>query len=220
MSLVKRGARVTGVDISDEAIAFATRLSEESRLPATFVRSDVFDFVRTVKPRFDLVFCSYGVVGWLDALGPWAKGIARALKPGGAFVYVDFHPAAWVFDRKGKPAYPYASGGALVESTPVSDYVADSGAGLVPWGFEPGEQRFENPHQSAQFAWGMAEIIQALLGAGLTLERFEEYPYANGCALFEDMVMDAQRRFRTAPGYPEVPLMFGLRARRSERPAR
>ncbi|MBM4431542.1 MAG: class I SAM-dependent methyltransferase, partial [Chloroflexi bacterium] len=45
LSLAKRGAVVTGVDISDEAIAFARQLSRDSGIPATFVRSDVYDWL-------------------------------------------------------------------------------------------------------------------------------------------------------------------------------
>lgn len=213
LSLAKRGARVTGVDLSDEAIAFARQLSRASGLEAKFVRRDVYDYLRR-PPRFELVFCSYGVVTWLDDLRAWGRGIARALRPGGAFVYVDFHPAAWVFDERGRPAYPYSSHGEITDTTPVGDYVAQSGAGLVPWGFEAGVRRFVNPHQSASYSWGLGDIVQALLDAGLRLERLVEWPYANGCALFEGMTMDAQRRFHPGPGFPRVPLMFGLRARR------
>ena len=41
LSLAARGALVTGVDISDEAISFARRLSADSGLPATFERAFV-----------------------------------------------------------------------------------------------------------------------------------------------------------------------------------
>src|SRR5205807_5965692 len=42
LSLARLGARVTGIDISDEAIAFAERLSEESGIAGTFERADVY----------------------------------------------------------------------------------------------------------------------------------------------------------------------------------
>ncbi|MCH8906639.1 MAG: methyltransferase domain-containing protein, partial [Candidatus Heimdallarchaeota archaeon] len=47
---------------------------------------------------FDLVFTSYGVLGWLNSLVPWAKSIHRYLKPGGMFYITDLHPFAWVLD--------------------------------------------------------------------------------------------------------------------------
>jgi SAM-dependent methyltransferase len=213
LSLAKRGARVTGVDLSDEAITFATRLSAECAIPARFVRADVYDYLAADPERFDLVFCSYGVTGWLDDLRTWARGLARHLRPGGAFVYVDFHPAAWVFDEHGKPAFPYSTHGKPLRGPGVGDYVARSGEGLVPWGFERGVENFQNPHACVEFAWSVGEIVQALLDAGLTLERFEEYEYANGCALFQGMRAEG-RRLYPAEGQPRVPLMFGLRARK------
>src|SRR5688500_13822968 len=42
VSLARRGARVTGVDFSDTAIAAATALAAALAVPATFVRADVY----------------------------------------------------------------------------------------------------------------------------------------------------------------------------------
>lgn len=214
LSLAKRGAQVTGVDISDEAIRFAGVLSAESGISARFVRSDVYDFLAANRARFDFVFCSYGVVGWLDDLQAWAQGISRSLKRGGAFVYVDFHPAPWVFDEQVRPRWPYSSQGHSIGGTGVTDYVARSREQLVPWGFEEGVQGFANPHRSAEFAWGLGEIVQAGLDAGMRLEVLREYPYANGYAVFEGM-QRVGRRFFPATAQPRLPLMFGLRLRRA-----
>ena len=85
------GAEVTGVDISDEAIDFAQKLSAESGIPARFERADVFDWCeRPDAPQFDLAFVSYGTVTWLNDLGRWGRGIANILKPGGRLVFIDY----------------------------------------------------------------------------------------------------------------------------------
>lgn len=97
MSLVARGAIATGVDISDEAIAFAKRLSADSGLPATFERADVYDWLESAPGAFDRVFSSYGVLGWLSDLPRWARGIAQVLAPGGRFVLLEFHPELFRF---------------------------------------------------------------------------------------------------------------------------
>lgn len=219
LSLAARGARVTGVDISDEAIAFATRLSRDAGLPATFERADVFDWLEAAPPaRFDLAFSSYGAIPWLSELGAWARGLARVLAPGGHFALVEFHPFFWCFepDAQGRLqlAYPYA-GGAHVQTAGVGDYVAQSAEGLVPWGFEPGVQGFVNPHPDHSFQWGLADVLGALLAAGFTLERFEEYPWANGCRLLPGMREVGPRRYALPEGVPALPLMYGLRARRA-----
>jgi SAM-dependent methyltransferase len=211
LSLAKRGARVLGVDISDVAIADAMALSKATGIPGRFLRTDVYDFLASNRARFDVVFASYGVLGWLDDLAAWARGIARALAPGGRFVIVEFHPAAWVFDDHGRPTFPYSTHGEPMTNAAVSDYVARSGEGLVPWGFEPGVRDFENPHGAVEYAWGLAELVQALIDAGLVLEHLEEYPYANGCAIYEGMRAEGRRLF-PGDGQPQVPLMFSVRA--------
>ena len=95
----------------------------------------------------------------------------------------------------------------------VSDYVQKSGPALAPWGtIDPVE--LVNPNPSHEFAWGFGEIIGALLAAGLSLEVLREYPFSNGCLLFDDMVALPGRRFALPKSVPELPLMFGLVARR------
>ena len=59
-------AVVTGVDISDEAIAFAQQLSHDSGIPGEFVRADVYDWLKASTRQFDVVFSSYGAVCWLS----------------------------------------------------------------------------------------------------------------------------------------------------------
>jgi SAM-dependent methyltransferase len=92
LSLARLGAAVTGVDISDEAIAFAQKLSEESAISAQFERADVYDWLsRATRWRhgFDRVFMSYGVLGWLSDLRELFAGIAGVLAPGGRLVLVE-----------------------------------------------------------------------------------------------------------------------------------
>lgn len=210
----KLGAAVTGVDISDDAIAFARQLSQESGIPATFVRADVFDYLEEAAARgeqFDRVFSSYGAIMWLSDLPRWGAGIGRILKPGGAFVLVEFHPTGLMYNEKGERDWPYFSSEPISDGG-VGDYVAFSGGGLVSWGYQEGVTDFENPNPSAEFCWSIADVVTALLDGGLRLEVLREYPYANGCARFENAVEDDQRRFYTPPGVPNLPQMYALRA--------
>src|SRR5829696_10057449 len=149
LSLVLRGAAVTGVDISEEAISSARRLSAEAGISAGFERSDVYDWLEEAARRgrrFDAVFSSYGIVCWLPDLEAWAEGVAAVLKSGGRFVLVDFHPAAKMFDEHWNHACGYPSGGEpLLLDEGVGDYVAESDGGLTPAGFVEGTRGFENP---------------------------------------------------------------------------
>ena len=212
LSLARLGAEVTGVDISDEAIAFASRLSGESGIAATFERADVFAWLEQAARdgrSFDRVFSSYGAILWLSDLNAWARGIAGVLKPGGKFALVEFHPFAMVFDPGWTPHDDYFGGG-VIEEAGVGDYVADSLDGLTPGGREAGVVGFQNPHRSYEFAWGLSDLVSALLATGLRLERLTEYPYANGWRGFERMVDIGGRRMAPPEDMPRLPLMYGL----------
>jgi SAM-dependent methyltransferase len=216
LSLALRGAEVTGVDFSDEAILRARALSEEAGIPARFERADLYDWLEAAARAgrcFDVVFSSYGVVCWLSDLEAWARGIAAVLEGGGRFVLVDFHPAADMFDGRWVLASAYPSGGErLLLEEGVGDYVAGSGGGLTPAGLVEGEQNFENPQRCYLFRWGLGEVVTALAGAGLRLVALKEYPYANGERQFSGMRELPGRRMAPPEGVPALPLMYGIRA--------
>lgn len=211
LSLAALGARVTGVDISDEAIGFARRLSADSGIPGAFVRADVYDWLPEAEPeRFDRVFASYGALVWLSDLTSWAQGIARVLRPDGRLVVVDFHPLWGVIEEDWSITSSYFAGGPQTWSEGVGDYVAMAREGLVPWGFEEGVRDFRNPHAGHEFQWTVADIVTAVLDAGLTLEALREYPYSNGAVLASGMRDTGRRRLVPPEPLPTLPLMLGV----------
>lgn len=219
LSLARLGARVTGVDISDEAHAFAEELSRASGIPAWFHRADVYEWLEESAQRgerYDLAFCSYGVLCWLSDLDRWARGVAAVLRSGGRFVCVEFHPFAMMFNEQWELRFAYASGAEPVMwREGVGDYVAGSGGDLTPSGLATGIADFRNPHPAYEFQWGIGQILTALLQAGLQLRVFREYPYANGWKAFERMRRLSHRRWAAPEGMPELPLMFGVVAEKA-----
>lgn len=219
LSLAGRGAEVTGVDISDEAVAFASRLSADSGIPGRFVRADVYDWLAETAAsdeRWDVVFSSYGAIIWLSDLAAWAKGIAAVLRPGGRFCLVEFHPVPWMFNERWDFEYPYTSEGKpMTFDGGIGDYVGASGAGLVAGdGAPPGGAAFKNPHRSHEFAWGLSDLFTALIGAGLAIDVFREYPYSNGFKGFDGMVELAGRRWAPPSRIPWMPMMYAIAARK------
>jgi SAM-dependent methyltransferase len=212
------GAVVTGVDISDEAIAFAQQLSFDSGIPATFERADVFDWLEQAREnhaQFDIVFSSYGVVHWLSDLTLWAQGIAAVLKSGGRFVLVDFHPLERIFDRNLQfvdTYFPTERMNTLEEG--VIDYITRSPGKVTPFAYETGVENFQNPYQGHTFLWTLGEVLTAIGQAGLCLKRLHEYPHSIAMRFSP---MREIPGYRTLPldGIPLVPLLFGLQAEKS-----
>ena len=216
LCLARRGAIVTGVDLSDEAIAFARELSRESGIDARFVEAEVCGWMARTDERFEIAFSSYGTTGWLEDLDAWARGVARVLAPGGVLVYQEFHPLRWSFapldDGSGTLALTkddYFADGPFRE--PVGDYVLESGAGL---GVTSEAESVPNTHVATSWQHGLGQIVTAIARAGLVIERLEGQPHSNGNRAFACMVLGDDRRWRLPSGMPRVPLMFGVRARK------
>lgn len=218
LSLAGRGAIVTGVDLSDEAVAFATRLSREANVPATFLESEAQAFLDRATPgSFDVVFMSYGALIWIADITRLFRGIASVLAPGGRFVSLDFHPLVWSFDEELHLKDPYFAKG-HVFSDPVRDYVGASGGALAPSGLVASEGDeaavFVNPHKAHSYQHPLGDQLTAMLEAGLSITTVREYPYSNGCRLNPALVEREGRRFTTPDGVPDLPLMLGVVATR------
>lgn len=97
------GADCTGIDLSEEGIKLAKELNKELGMNSNFLCCNVLDVSKHLNTKFDIVFTSYGTIGWLPDLKPWAQMISERLKKGGIFYIVDFHPIVWMFDYTSKP---------------------------------------------------------------------------------------------------------------------
>lgn len=196
LSLARLGAKVTGVDLSDQAIAKAKSLTEELRLPAEFICCDLYSLPQHLNEQFDLVFTSYGTIGWLPDLNRWAKLVANYLKPGGKFVFVEFHPVIWMFDNQLQEiSYSYFNTGPIVETEQGS--YADRNANL----------------KTESISWNhpTSEVINSLVAAGLQIQSFNEYDYSP-YACFQNVVEFSPGRFRFKHLGSKIPMVFSLTA--------
>lgn len=158
------GANATGVDLSAINIELATAKATDAGLPVRFVAADVGNLADDLAAGdFDVVYTAIGVLVWIPDLDRWAGVIAAALRPGGRFVLLDEHPltmAMWEVDGHARIVDDYFG-----RKTATTD---------TGWGhFEGGEDATEPKHQ---FAWPVGDILNALIGAGLAIERVDEYP--------------------------------------------
>ncbi len=199
LSLARLGARATGLDISDAALVKARALADRCGLSARFVESNVLDRRPELEGGFDIVFTSYGTIGWLPQLGPWAENIAAYLRPGGHFIFADFHPALWMFSNDfSHVQYSYFNRERIVEDEAGS--YADRAA----------------PIQLRSYGWNhsIADVLGALLEAGLRIDAFREFdrsPY--DC--FRNTVPAEDGRFFIKGMEGKLPMVFALKASKS-----
>ncbi|MGY0391761.1 class I SAM-dependent methyltransferase [Bizionia sp. KMM 8389] len=167
LSWSRAGAKCVGVDISDEGIKLANKLNTDLNLDAEFICCNVLDTSKHITSQFDIVYTSYGVIGWLPDLKPWGVMISERLKKGGTFFMVEFHPIVWMFDYLGgtpKMTYGYMQDAPIYEE------------------YEGTYANQESKIVSKEYGWnhGLSEVINALTQAGLHIDylnEFDESPY-------------------------------------------
>ena len=162
LSWSRLGAACVGVDISDEGIKLANQINDELELDAKFVCCNVLDTSKYFEDSFDIVYTSYGVIGWLPDLKPWGRMIAERLKKGGVFYMVEFHPIVWMFD--------YLDGDSVMKYGYMQDEV-------IYEEYEGTYANQESKMMSKEYGWnhGLGEVISALTEAGLHIDYLKEH---------------------------------------------
>jgi SAM-dependent methyltransferase len=194
LSLARMGATVTGVDLSDVAIDEARKLAAELDLAADFVCCDVYSLTGHLDGQFDIVYASYGAIGWLPDLSRWAQIARHFLRHGGKLVLVEFHPVVWMFDERFQGIqYSYFNTGPIHESS--SGTYADTSA----------------PIQVESVGWNhaLSEVLGSLLAQGMTIRHFAEYDYSP-YACFETVVKVAERKYRIPTLAEKIPLLYSV----------
>ncbi|MCT8138115.1 class I SAM-dependent methyltransferase [Anaerobacillus sp. CMMVII] len=164
ISLARLGATVTGVDLVPENIEYARKLAEEFGVSTVrFIESDIMELAEKHGERYDIVFTSEGVIGWLPDLDKWGATIKHLLKDDGFFYINDSHPYFMTMDEEKLKEnqvsikYPYFNKTPDV-STIIGGYASE-------------------PKEGENYFWmyTMSDIINSLAKAGLAIDFFHEF---------------------------------------------
>ena len=177
LNWARLGADVTGIDLSDVAIDEARKLNDELGLNVKFICCNVYDLhpdnAESSKApsvggglgeaAFDIVFTSYGTIGWLPDLDKWAEIISYYLKPGGLFYIAEFHPVVWMFDEEFTHVKYYYDNMEVIVTENEGTYT-DRNANI----------------KGKEYGWNhsISEVINALIKNGLQIRLFNEHMYS------------------------------------------
>lgn len=199
ISLSRLGAEVTGVDLSDKAIESAKQIAKDTNSSTKFICCNIYDLPNHLEEQFDIVFTSYGTIGWLPDLEKWAKIVSKYLKPNGQFVFVEFHPVVWMFDDNfEKIRYNYFNSGAIVESESgtYANKTADITQEYVMWNH------------------GLSEVMSSLINNGLEITSFNEFDYSPyNC--FSKTIEFEPKRYRIEHLENKIPMVYSIVAKKT-----
>jgi 2-polyprenyl-3-methyl-5-hydroxy-6-metoxy-1,4-benzoquinol methylase len=201
LSWARLGARVTGLDFSGEAVAYANQLAADLGIDADFVAADVYDAVDALDGRrFDIVYTGLGALIWLPDIQRWAQTVAALLEPGGFLYLSEFHPITETMaDDSLIVRYDYFTrpGGTRYEEAGT---YTDGGGDTVN-------------NISYEWTHPTSAVITALLAQGLVLELFHEHDFTLW-ARWPFLEQHEDGTFWLPADQPRLPLMYSLRARK------
>ncbi|MBQ4580726.1 MAG: class I SAM-dependent methyltransferase [Clostridia bacterium] len=159
------GAQVTVFDISQQNRRYAVELAECAVTHLEYQVGDVLEIdLSQYGGAFDAVFMEGGVLHYFHDLDQFMGIMHALLKPGGRLICSDFHPFNKIVD-------------ALDLQQPTMDYFSTAvyDAEMAHARFYAEEVRRHFPKCSLR-KYTVSEIINAVIGAGFTLKRFDEHP--------------------------------------------
>jgi len=200
LSLARRGAHVTGVDFSPAAIATARDLAAEAGLAARFVGYNVYDAHAAIAETFDIVYVTWGAIGWLPDIRRWTALVAEFLAPGGFLYLAESHPFVLMLQPEGERLhchYPWRSApdDPIVEDTPTT---------------YTGDETVLTHTRSYTWNHALSDILGGLIDYSLWLDFLHEHERVPW-RIFPNAVETGDGMYRLPDGYPRIPLSFSLR---------
>jgi SAM-dependent methyltransferase len=204
LSLSRLGAKsVTGLDFSRPALEAASRLAADCGARINYVESEFYDAGEALgSGRYDLVYTGIGSLGWLPDIRRWGEVVAVLLRPGGRLFMREFHPVLWSL------ADPRADELLVIDHP----YFETEG---IRFSEQQSYVSHDEPLASPDiihFNHGLAEVIMALIRAGMELTAIEEHDTAPGRPLkvmMED-IGGGEYRLRKDPA--RLPATYTLKA--------
>ena len=194
ISLGRLGASVIGVDLSDNAINKAKSLSDQTNTKVSFICCDIYDLPQHLDKQFDIVFISYGAIGWLPDLNKWGQIISRFLKSNGKLILVEFHPVFVMFENYfEKVDYSYFNRGPVIytDSGTYADKNAIINQEYVLW---------NHP---------ISDILNNLIKNNLEINSFDEFDYSPDNRLGETIEFEPGK-YRTKDHDNKIPMVYAI----------
>jgi ubiquinone/menaquinone biosynthesis C-methylase UbiE len=195
MTFSRMGAKATGIDFSEKAIEKAREFATQLNLETQFVCCDFYETPKYIDEKFDVVFTSYGTIGWLPDLDKWAKVVSHFLKPNGRFIMADFHPVVWMYDNDFKEVfYNYFNVEPIIEDETTT--YADKNVALST--------------QTIGWNHPISEILNSLISNGIEINCFNEYDYSPyNC--FNETEEFEPKKFRIKHLENKIPMVYAIK---------
>ena len=158
-------ARAVGIDQSAAFLAQARQLAERSPHQPRFVEANAYELPVELNGQFDLLLITIGVLNWMPDIARFFASVSGLLKPGGQLAIYEI---SW---RCSNPRSDRSNCATFTATYPEAIVYEGSGS--------------DTGIASYWYVHPLGDILGGLLGAGLRLSHFKEYPHSNREELYD-----------------------------------
>jgi len=168
LACAKKGASVTGVDISSRQVQRAKEGARYCRVKVDIIEADWQRLPKGIRDNsFDIAVTECGIFIWIKDLDAWMRNAYRVLRKGGRLIVSDFHPLA-IITEGWREEGPVSFARSYFDQQPQLHHENDA-------------------PNSIEYTWKLSDIINATIDAGFHVDRVEEY-YVEGKAAKTPMI--------------------------------
>lgn len=154
LALAKKGATVTGVDLSGNQVLNARKAAERCGVNVELVEADWQNLPDSIpKNHFDFVVTECGIFIWIQKLDAWMNNTYKVLRNGGMLIVTDFHPLSMITELKD---------GRITFRKSYFDQ-------------KPELRKEEGMLPSIEFVWKLSDVVNSAIQAGFHVKRLEEF---------------------------------------------
>lgn len=163
-----------GFDIAENFIEQARQIATKvGRTNCEFVACNLLDIDEAYYNRFDFIFFTIGAITWFQDLNLLFDKVSKCLKPRGKLLINDYHPFMNMLSMPGEEAHdPNNLNSVAYSYFKTEPWIENNGMSYITPEYH--SKTFTNfPHT-------MSDIINAVIRAGITLQKLSEYCYDVG----------------------------------------
>ena len=203
LCLARRGASCVGLDFSPVSLEAARDLQKQTGLDASFVEGNVYDAHQLIEGHFDMVYVTWGAIGWLPDIARWARVVSSLLKPGGTLYLLEGHPSAMALNEK-TPNLEHGFDWRTPANKPIVENEVTTYTGDTTPVTATTTHNWIHP---------LSDIINGLITAGLRLDYLNEHEELAWAFAPIMVPKEGKRRMWVLPeGFPKLPLAFSIKA--------
>lgn len=175
LSLMQRGpAAGVGFDIAENILAQArTNAAKAGIENCSFVATNLLEIDEQYHDSFDFALFTIGAITWFEDLNLLFQKVSKCLKKDGILLINDFHPLMSMLATPEEEAF---------DPTCI-DKIAYPYFRKEPWVETDGMSYMSGNYDSKPFTCfthTISDIINSIIGAGLTIQKWNEYSYDVG----------------------------------------